>query len=157
MDISIIFPAHPQHAALPAELGWRFLVIECQEPLGLFPREIQELRSDPSPISSYVGVWGRQRPLLYTLRLRKFMEHFQMMHLPGHCHSGAFQVFKQWIAGRQHFIYLYVLCILCYLVWGQPMLGHVYLFRCPEMFHTFLKLCLTIAQFKFEPNPMQAC
>lgn len=52
--LSIIFSAHPQHAALPAELSWRLLVIGCQRPFGPFPREIQELLSDPSQISSRV-------------------------------------------------------------------------------------------------------
>lgn len=52
--LSIIFPAHPQQAALPAELSRRLLVMGCQGPFGPFPREIQELLSDPSQISSRV-------------------------------------------------------------------------------------------------------
>lgn len=52
--LSIIFPAHPWQAALPAELSWRLLVTGCQGPFGPFPREIQELLSDPSQISSRV-------------------------------------------------------------------------------------------------------
>lgn len=72
------------------------------------------LIQEKSVVVSYMR--QRQLTLLYAPRLREFTEQSQMLHLPGHCHTKAFQNFKQQVVGRKYFIYLYVLCIRNYII-----------------------------------------
>lgn len=117
--LSIIFPAHPQHVALPEELSWRLLVIGCQGPFGPFPRESQKLLSDPSQISSYVIYEAKTTDFALHPEIEMVYRTTQMLHSPGHCPTGVLQIFRQWIAGRKYFTHLYILCIWNYIIWFE--------------------------------------